>query len=66
MKENSRRRFLIKAGKGSVLLAGGAIALSGCNDSSAQAPELTRGKSKKKEILYQKSKFWEAYYSITN
>ncbi|NLU33679.1 Uncharacterised protein [Wolinella succinogenes] len=64
VKENSRRKFLVKAGKTSVLLAGGAIVLSGCNNEPKASPELTRGKSKKTEILYQKSPHWEEYFSV--
>ncbi|MGP1451141.1 MAG: hypothetical protein ACTTJS_08520 [Wolinella sp.] len=65
--ENPRRKFLVNAGKTSVILAGGAIAFSGCNgENSASATQLTRGKSPKEEILYQKTAHWEQYFSVTN
>lgn len=63
--ENPRRKFIVNAGKTSVLLASGAVALSGCSDKE-MAPELTRGKSPKKEVLYQKSAYWDAYYNIAH
>lgn len=63
--ENPRRKFIVNAGKTSVLLASGAVAFSGCSNGE-MAPELVRGKSPKKEILYQKTPHWEAYFSIAH
>ena len=63
--ENPRRRFLVNAGKTTVLAAAGAgIALSQSQaaDSKAVRAEVIRGKSKKVEILYQKTAAWEDYY----
>jgi len=63
--ENPRRRFLVNAGKTTVLAAvGSGIVLSNtlASDSKVATKEVIRGKSKKVEILYQKTATWEDYY----
>ncbi|MDD6055040.1 MAG: twin-arginine translocation signal domain-containing protein [Helicobacteraceae bacterium] len=60
---NSRRKFLKNAATASVVLAGAGVALTGCGKKGS-SENLVRGKSPKVEILYQKSKQWEAYYSV--
>lgn len=63
--ENPRRRFLVNAGKTTVIAAvGSSIVLSNtiAADPKAATKEVIRGKSKKVEILYQKTATWEDYY----
>ncbi len=63
--ENPRRRFLVNAGKTTVLAAvGSSIVLSNtvAADPKTATKEVIRGKSKKVEILYQKTATWEDYY----
>ena len=63
--ENPRRRFLVNAGKTTVLAAVGTgmvLSSSLAADPKAAKKEVIRGKSKKVEILYQKTAAWEDYY----
>ncbi len=64
--ENPRRRFLVNAGKTTVIAAAGtSVALSNAFASEkkvATRADVVRGKSKKVEILYQKTAHWEDYY----
>ena len=64
--ENPRRRFLVNAGKTTVLAAVGTgmvLSSSLAVDPKAAKKEVIRGKSKKVEILYQKTATWEDYYT---
>lgn len=49
--------------KTSVAVAGVSIALAGCGKKGT-SENLVRGKSPKKEILYQKTQQWDLYYSV--
>ncbi len=63
--ENPRRRFLVNAGKTTVLAAAGTgmvLSSSLAADPKVATKEVIRGKSKKVEILYQKTAAWEDYY----
>lgn len=62
--ENPRRRFLVNAGKTTVVAAAGTgIILSNALGADAKSTnQLVRGKSKKVEILYQKTATWENYF----
>ncbi|WP_104722279.1 twin-arginine translocation signal domain-containing protein [Helicobacter mesocricetorum] len=61
--QKSRREFLKGAAKTSVAVAGVGVVLAGC-DKKIESKNIIRGKSKKEEILYQKSKQWDLYYSV--
>ncbi|MBX7491293.1 hypothetical protein [Helicobacter turcicus] len=61
--EKSRREFLKTTAKTSVAVAGVSVALAGCGKKGT-SENLIRGKSPKTEILYQKTKQWELYYSV--
>ncbi|CAM3535742.1 MULTISPECIES: twin-arginine translocation signal domain-containing protein [Helicobacter] len=61
--EKSRREFLKTTAKTSVAVAGVSIALAGCGKKGT-SENLVRGKSPKKEILYQKTQQWDLYYSV--
>lgn len=60
---NPRRSFLVNAGKTTVLAAAGTSLLAsqslGAEKSSAT---VVKGRSKKVEVLYQKTRHWEDYY----
>lgn len=59
MKTNSRRVFLKKS------LAAGAVTFAGvamANSQTQQSNGVVSGNSKKKEVLYHKSKTWEKFY----
>ena len=63
--ENPRRKFLVNAGKTTVIaVAGTSIVLSNslASGSKTATKEVIRGKSKKVEILYQKTATWANYY----
>ena len=63
--ENLRRKFLVNAGKTTVVaVAGTGMVLSSslAAGSKKATKEVIRGKSKKVEILYQKTATWEDYY----
>ena len=61
--EKSRREFLKNATKTSIAVAGVSVALAGCSNKGS-SENVVRGKSTKKEILYQKTKQWDMYYSV--
>lgn len=62
---NARRKFLVSSAKvGAIGVA--SVAIAGCSKGKPAQKELTRGKSKKVEVLYQKSKYWEAYYKVAH
>ncbi|TLD85662.1 hypothetical protein [Helicobacter sp. MIT 05-5294] len=61
--EKSRREFLKNATKTSVVIAGAGAMLAGCGKKGT-SENLVRGKSPKQEILYQKTKQWNEYYSV--
>ncbi|APA59164.1 twin-arginine translocation signal domain-containing protein [Campylobacter coli] len=59
----NRREFLKKSAiaLGTASLLGGASVAFG-QDQDEERKDLVRGKSKKKEVLYQRSANWEKYY----
>ncbi|HHY1333148.1 TPA: twin-arginine translocation signal domain-containing protein [Campylobacter coli] len=59
----NRREFLKKSAiaLGTASLLGGASVAFG-QDEDEERKDLVRGKSKKKEVLYQRSANWEKYY----
>lgn len=61
--ENPRRRFLVNAGKTTVATAAAGMVVSNALAGDAKpAKQIVRGKTKKVEILYQKTPTWESYY----
>ena len=60
--EKSRREFWKNATKNSIAVASVSVALAGCSKKGS-SENLVRGKSPKTEILYQKTKQWDMYYS---
>ena len=61
--ENPRRRFLVNAGKSTVVAAtAGMVVSSAFASETKPAGQTVRGKTKKVEILYQKTATWENYY----
>lgn len=62
-KESSRRRFLVNAGKTTVVAAAtGIVASSALAAGTKPVGQTVKGKSKKVEILYQKTATWDNYY----
>lgn len=61
---NPRRKFLKSTAKAGAVAAVAGVAISACSESKVESKNLTRGKSKKQEVLYQNSKYWEAYYKV--
>ena len=59
-----RRSFLKATAKAGVGVAVASVAISACSDTKVAQQEVTKGKSKKLEVLYQKSKYWDAYYKV--
>lgn len=59
---NSRRVFLKNALKVGTATTVAGLAFSGCSGDKSRSGSVIRGKSKKEEILYQKSQHWSAYY----
>ncbi|RDU64859.1 twin-arginine translocation signal domain-containing protein [Helicobacter sp. MIT 14-3879] len=62
---NPRRKFLKTTAKAGAITAVAGIAISACS-SNKSSTKITRGKSKKEEVLYQKSPYWEAYYKVAH
>ena len=61
--ENPRRRFLVNAGKTTVAVASAGMVVSNALAADAKpASQVVRGKTKKVEILYQKTATWDNYY----
>ena len=61
--ENPRRRFLVNAGKTTVAAAAAGMVVSNAMAVDAKpAGQVVRGKTKKVEILYQKTATWDNYY----
>jgi len=61
--ENPRRRFLVNASKSTVAAAAAGMVVSDALAADAKpAGQVVRGKTKKVEILYQKTATWENYY----
>jgi len=61
--ENPRRRFLVNAGKTTVAAAATGMVVSNALAADATpAKQIVRGKTKKVEILYQKTATWDNYY----
>lgn len=61
---NPRRKFIVNAAKVGVASAVAGVAVSACSNNKPQQKELSYGKTKKQEVLYQKSKYWDAYYKV--
>ena len=61
--EKSRREFLKNATKTSIAVAGVSVALAGCSKKGS-SENLVRGKYPNTEILYQRTKQWDMYYSV--
>lgn len=61
--EKDRRKFLKNVTKTSIVVAGAGVVLAGCGKKGS-SDNLVRGKSPKKEILYQKTPQWDLYYSV--
>ncbi|RAX51631.1 hypothetical protein CCY99_08695 [Helicobacter sp. 16-1353] len=59
-----RREFLKTSAKAGAVTAVAGVAFSACSSGKPTQEGLTRGKSKKVEVLYQKSKYWDAYYKV--
>ena len=63
IQENPRRRFLVNASKSTVAAAAAGMVVSDAPAADAKpAGQVVRGKTKKVEILYQKTATWENYY----
>lgn len=61
--ENPRRRFLVNTSKSTVAAAVAGMVVSNALAADAKpASQVVRGKTKKVEILYQKTPTWENYY----
>lgn len=61
---NPRRKFITntaKVGAASILTG---VAISACSSNKSLQKELSYGRTKKQEVLYQKSKYWDAYYKV--
>lgn len=62
---NPRRKFLKSTAKAGAVAAVAGIAFNACSNKKVESSNnLVRGKSKKQEILYQDTKYWEAYYKV--
>lgn len=61
---NPRRKFITGAAKVGVATAVAGVAVSACSSSKPSQKELSYGKTTKQEVLYQKSKYWDAYYKV--
>ncbi|MDE6885875.1 MAG: twin-arginine translocation signal domain-containing protein [Helicobacteraceae bacterium] len=61
---NPRRKFLKDSAKVGVAAVATGVAISACSNSTKTQQEVFKGKSKKQEVLYQKSPYWEAYYKV--
>ena len=62
---NPRRKFLKNTAKVGAIAATTGVVMNACSTkSSASDKNLTYGKVKKEEVLYQKSKYWDAYYKV--
>jgi len=66
MGDNSRREFIKRAGKASVVVAGAGALFAGTDNfhkrGSGSTSGVVVGQSRKEEITYQKTKSWEEYY----
>lgn len=61
---NPRRKFIANTAKvGAATIIAGAT-ISACSNKKSPQKELSYGRTKKKEVLYQKSKYWDAYYKV--
>lgn len=60
---NPRRKFLKTTAKVGIAAVVG-VALGACSKGEKDNANITYGKSKKQEVLYQKSKYWDAYYKV--
>lgn len=61
---NQRRNFLKTTAKAGAITAVAGIAISACSNTKVEQQEVAKGKSRKQEVLYQKSKYWDAYYKV--
>lgn len=60
-----RREFLKTTAKVTTAAAVAGVAFSACSQKVEQK-EVVRGKSKKQEVLYAPSKYWDAYYKVAH
>lgn len=61
---NPRRKFIANTVKIGAVAAVSGVTISACSSNKIKKNELSYGKTNKQEILYQKSKYWEAYYKV--
>lgn len=61
--KNTRRDFLKTTAKVGAVTAVAGVAISACSSPKEQN-KIVKGKHKKEEVLYQKSKNWDAYYKV--
>lgn len=61
---SNRRQFLKTTAKAGAITAVAGIAITACSNNKVEQKEITKGKSRKQEVLYQKSKYWDAYYKV--
>ena len=61
--KKTRRSFLKNAGKTSMFVAVGGLALVGCGSKKSNAQNGISTSKKKKEILYRSTKYWNSYYA---
>lgn len=59
-----RRNFLKTSTKVGVATAVAGIAITACSNTKVSQKEVVTGKSRKQEVLYQKSKYWDSYYKV--
>lgn len=63
---NKRRNFLKTTAKVGTGVALTGVAFSACSSGKKEQKEVVQGKSKKQEVLYQPSKYWDAYYKVAH
>ncbi|MBR7118360.1 MAG: twin-arginine translocation signal domain-containing protein [Helicobacteraceae bacterium] len=59
-----RRSFLKTTAKAGAITAVAGIAITACSNTKVEQKEVVKGKSRKQEVLYQKSKYWDSYYKV--
>lgn len=63
---NKRRNFLKTTAKAGAITAVAGMSISACSNAKLEQKEVAKGKSRKQEVLYQKSKYWDAYYKVAH
>lgn len=63
---NNRRNFLKTTAKVGAVTAVAGMSISACSSGKTNQREITKGKSRKTEVLYQKSQYWDAYYKVAH